>query len=405
MKHGKLPLRGRIYRLRDRPGYSIKYYEGSMRTEKRIPEDLPEHQVFVYAREFLTARELELRAAPEAEEPSEVVTFESFARRWTSGELHRVHQDHVLPKRTARDDELRLVRHVFPVIGSVPITEFTGTRGIELAEDVMRRLPETISRPTRRHVAQVVRRVLRLAAYPCKLIPVCPLPETFVPPARAKRGAVFLYPDEEAGLIACTSVPIEYRVLFGFLAREGMRVSEAVQLDWSDVDLHRGIVRLDVNKTDDPRSWALRTDVVMALRRWALFSGSRVGFAFHPVDSLTPIRANPLAKLLRRYLVASGCDRNELFVPSENRIRLRAHDLRATFVTLALANGKTETWVMDRTGHQSSQMLQRYRRSVNLARERELGDLVPMHEAIPELASVTMTSEEAVVQAATEHVV
>jgi integrase len=34
-----------------------------------------------------------------------------------------------------------------------------------------------------------------------------------------------------------------------------------------------------------------------------------------------------------------------------NRAQFRAHDLRGTFVTLALANGKSETWVADRTGH------------------------------------------------------
>jgi hypothetical protein len=36
---------------------------------------------------------------------------------------------------------------------------------------------------------------------------------------------------------------------------------------------------------------------------------------------------------------------------SEARVRqpVRAHDLRATFVTIALALGKTETWISDRS--------------------------------------------------------
>jgi hypothetical protein len=37
--------------------------------------------------------------------------------------------------------------------------------------------------------------------------------------------------------------------------------------------------------------------------------------------------------------------------------------LRATFITVALANNRTETWVMDRTGHESSAMLARHRRA------------------------------------------
>ena len=65
---------------------------------------------------------------------------------------------------------------------------------------------------------------------------------------------------------------------------------------------------------------------------------------------------------------------------------IRAHDLRATFVTISLAQGKTESWVSDRTGHRSSSMLFRYKRPARTHEEAKLGDLVPLHEALPELA-------------------
>src|SRR5690606_9487912 len=74
-----------------------------------------------------------------------------------------------------------------------------------------------------------------------------------------------------------------------------------------------------------------------------------------------------------------------LFQRTAKRAPLRAHDLRATFVTLALASGKTETWVCDRTGHRSSNMLNKYRRAARTAEELGLGWLKPMHEVIPEL--------------------
>ena len=61
--------------------------------------------------------------------------------------------------------------------------------------------------------------------------------------------------------------------------------------------------------------------------------------------------------------------------------------MRGTFVTLALANGKSEAWVQDRTGHTSSAMLNRYRRAALSASELELGTLAPLVEAIPELSS------------------
>ena len=57
----------------------------------------------------------------------------------------------------------------------------------------------------------------------------------------------------------------------------------------------------------------------------------------------------------------------------------------ATFVTIALAHGRTEAWVTDRTGHRSSSMLYRYRRPARTHAEAKMGELQPLHEAIPEL--------------------
>ena len=77
--------------------------------------------------------------------------------------------------------------------------------------------------------------------------------------------------------------------------------------------------------------------------------------------------------------------RPELFTRSEHRLRVRAHDLRATFVTLALAAGKSESWVADRTGHKSSAMINKYRRTARFASELGLGELAPLDQAVPEL--------------------
>lgn len=67
---------------------------------------------------------------------------------------------------------------------------------------------------------------------------------------------------------------------------------------------------------------------------------------------------------------------------------IRVHDLRATFVTVSLATGRTETWVADRTGHTSSVMINRYRRAARSLAEMGIGTLRPMHTAIPELSVI-----------------
>jgi hypothetical protein len=58
--------------------------------------------------------------------------------------------------------------------------------------------------------------------------------------------------------------------------------------------------------------------------------------------------------MLESTLRKVGKYRAALFVGGERRLKLRVHDLRGAFVTYALANGRTETWVMDRTGDRSS---------------------------------------------------
>ncbi len=59
---------------------------------------------------------------------------------------------------------------------------------------------------------------------------------------------------------------------------------------------------------------------------------------------------------------------------------------------MSLANGKSEAWVQDRTGHKSSLMINRYRRAARTAAELHLGDFTSLDEAIPELARL-LTAE------------
>lgn len=62
------------------------------------------------------------------------------------------------------------------------------------------------------------------------------------------------------------------------------------------------------------------------------------------------------------------------FIPRKTRPqRVHLHDTRATFVTVSLANGKSEAWVQDRTGHKSSAMIAKYRRAVRMAAEVGMG--------------------------------
>ncbi|MGK3986478.1 hypothetical protein WME99_25760 [Sorangium sp. So ce136] len=91
------------------------------------------------------------------------------------------------------------------------------------------------------------------------------------------------------------------------------------------------------------------------------------------------------AERFRAHLQLAGIDRPELFEDSDERQQVRAHDTRSTLITVALANGRSETWVADRTGHRSSIMIQRYRRATRTFAELGLGELACLAEALPEL--------------------
>lgn len=101
-----------------------------------------------------------------------------------------------------------------------------------------------------------------------------------------------------------------------------------------------------------------------------------------------PLSVEHLAEQIRNDLRRVGISRTQLYEGCETRQRFRAHDLRATFVTIALATGKTETSVSDRTGHDGHSMIERYRRK---ARTWNLGELGRLSELIPELAEAEPT--------------
>lgn len=304
--------------------------------------------------------------------------------QWTSGELHRRYPDRIRLKRTAIDDRGRLKNYVYPVIGDMRVDAVT----LDDCEEVMRRIPESAKR-SRRHIAGTLARLLRMAVYPLRLTEASPVPRDWLPAKNGRRVLAYLYPEEERRLMAAADVPLAYRLLWGFLAREGTRAGETRALTWGDLDLKRGAIRLEKNKSDDPRSWALDEGTARALRAYRKRFRSDVDrddLVFVDVHG-RPLEKTGLAPLFRSHLQAIGLEdeRPELFTWTDERQRIRVHDLRGTFVTLSLANGKSESWIADRTGHRSSAMINRYKRTARRFAELGLGTLDPLDSAIPEL--------------------
>jgi hypothetical protein len=152
---------------------------------------------------------------------------------------------------------------------------------------------------------------------------------------------------------------------------------EARRMLWRHIDLKHGVLRLDVNKTGAPRVWALSAGVART------FSVLAEGNGRH--DYVFPLMENKIARLFREDLELAGIDRAELFERTPQRRPIRVHDLRATFITTAMNDGRSEAWICDRTGHTTSGQLNGYRRAARTAAELCLGSLEPLDQCLPEL--------------------
>ncbi len=375
-----------VYDHRDGGGELAWYDAARKRRKARIPPSVASDAALrAYAASTIrVVADESKRAADAAPVRPERPTFGSVAAQWTSGELARRHPDHVARKASVGDDVQRLRDHVLDHCGGIALADFT----IDDADRVMAKLGAHLSPETRRKVGQLVHRVLDLAVFPLRIIPSNPLPSNWLPKPSKPPVFGFLYPSEDARLLAHKPTPLHLRLLFGFLAREGCRASEACGLRWSDLDLAHGAVTLDENKTDDARTWKLDPAVIAALRIWreiapkptakrGTLSEADAADWYVFVDAkgrnLEPENLK-LADDLRDALRAAGVERHQLFERNDQRAPLRCHDLRATFVTVSTAIGHTEAWITDRTGHKSSEMVNRYRRAarslveLNLAR-------------------------------------
>jgi integrase len=342
------------------------------------------------------------------------LTFEDFGRKWTSNELAREFRRRV--KHLIHDgNAARLERHVYPIvyrpkivngdatcigmrIGEIPLTRFT----VEHADFVLAQ--PTLPEASVYHLASLIRRICNLAVVPAKLLKQSPLPSKWAPGPNPQKEKSYLFPREEALLLALKEVPLVRRLLYGFMNREGPRKENAVTIAWDQLTLEGipdggGHVVLDLTKNGRGGSWALDPGTAEALRRWQTICPSKT-YVF-PAGAVPahrkkerPMYVDKLADQLRRDLKKAGVVRPKLFEKSKHRMNLRAHDLRGTFVTLSLANGRTEAWVATRTGHRSTLMIARYRTQATTAEELSLGKLAPLHLAIPELASMTPAGQK-----------
>lgn len=155
-----------------------------------------------------------------------------------------------------------------------------------------------------------------------------------------------------------------YRVPLLFLATTGCRRGESLGLRWSDVDLDRAVVSIRQQltgsgfkprtKSDKPRVIELDSETVAELRRWRADQARErllLGEGYHDqglVFCFADGRPYSPERFSREF------DRRLARPPFRDVLpKIRLHDLRHTWATLALVAGVDVKIVSERLGHSS----------------------------------------------------
>lgn len=310
-------------------------------------------------------------------------TFRDVARDLCDGTLHEQYPEEIEFKSPTSLEESRTKLAVFlPVLGDKTFEELTR----DDIQEAKKRVPKGLKLTTRARYLRELRRLMRIAVEPLGLCEKTPT--VSVPSGQPRDVFQLLYPSEEAQLCACLEVPIERRFLYAFLARNGGRITETLKYTFQCID-DDGVIHVakDWTKTKRARYWPLSPDVLEAvqLRRAQMPDDATQMFVLPPA---TP--RNRLKKINRRYVLrmlildlkTAGVTRPGLLTAIDGERKLCTHDVRASFCTLARAAGLSDRWIMDRTGHESAAVFEKYDRGVRHAREIRLGWWAPMGIAL-----------------------
>ena len=124
--------------------------------------------------------------------------------------------------------------------------------------------------------------------------------------------------------------PLTYRTLFGLLASTGLRISEALKLASDQVDLKRGLVRVEQTKFKKSRLVPLHPTTIRALRRYVAARnhrwGCHDGSSFFVGHNGLALKYKAVSTVFHLLLHNLGWDRG-----NGERPRPRIHDLRHSF--------------------------------------------------------------------------
>jgi integrase len=289
-------------------------------------------------------------------EPAPEPTFHQFASEWLEGLRHEG-----LSENTLQDYTWQLSNHMLPFFAKHRLSEITIAEVDRYRQEKVRE--GTIS------AASINKTITRLAqilevAFERELIDRNP--------ARGKRRRLKerkperTWLDRAEQIVALLDAGGELdsearvdrkatprRALLATLTLAGLRISEALDLRWRDVDLAAGRLRVADAKTD---AGVRQVDLLPALREELSIHKAQTRFG-GPDDFVFPTErgARQDRNNARRRVVSRSVERASENLTARGRNPLpegiTPHSLRRTFISLLLATGAEVPYVMRQVGH------------------------------------------------------
>ena len=254
-----------------------------------------------------------------------------------------------------------LKNHIKPQIGSVPLADLTSLDlqrfykhlldGGRVDRIEAKKKPKGLAPKTVRNILQIISSALKLAVEQ-RLIARNPADGCALP--KAERKEMQTLPIEQLTSFLREAKDSGVFALYYIDLTTGLRRGELLGLKWSDIDLERGdlrvqrqigridgkIIEMPLKTKNAYRTLPLSADAIDVLMQQRRKTGNSE-WVF-PSPSGGPISPDSVLHMLHRVLKRAGLP------------KVRFHDLRHTFATMALQNGVDVKTVSSMLGHYSA---------------------------------------------------
>ena len=354
-------------------GWWVNIRHKGRRTSKFVgPEKRAAQRLAKELRHGLAAGDLGLLA-----EPNTTPIFAAFAERYLATVAH------TLKRSTVIDYRGNVANYLVPAFGTRPLDQITRSDVKQLAF-LLR--SQGLKPKTARKIIGTLSTILNEAVDDGLLTsnPAIGLRKVYrTPDFRDARAPIVPLTREELTHLLTTArdhpvrrgtqVVFPFRHFYAFLlllARTGLRLGEAIALQWGDLDWHGGFIevkrgyvrgRITTTKNTKPRRVDMSAQLQETLR-------ARYAERFETVAALTPeaqvaveaTRAGAATHWIFPDTVGGVLDvdafRRRVFAPLLTAAKLRhirIHDLRHTYASLLIAAGKELHYIQQQLGHHS----------------------------------------------------